>query len=318
MIINVSVVIPIYNEEEILQELYKRITENVKKIADNYEIIFVNDGSKDNSINLIKEISIKDNSVKYINFTRNFGHQTAVTSGLNLSKGENVIIIDGDLQDPPEIFPELYEKRKMGYNVVYAKRKKRKGDSVFKKITAKYFYRILAKLTDIEIPLDTGDYRLISRDVVENLKLMPETNKFLRGQIAWLGYKSTYVEFDRDGRRFGDTGYPLSKMLKFAIDGITAFSNIPLKIATYVGLTVSAISFLIILYALYSKYILHDVVDGWSSIIISITFIGGVQLLTIGIIGEYLGRIGIDVKKRPLYIIEETNIEETNTEETNI
>ena len=307
-----SIIIPIFNEEQILPELFLRVTDAAKSITFDYELIFVNDGSKDKSIDILKQFSKEDENVKYIDFSRNFGHQIAVTAGLDYSSGQAVVIIDGDLQDPPELIPEMYEKYKEGYPVVYAKRKERKGETPFKKLTAKLFYRILQKLTSIDIPLDTGDFRLIDRKVVDNLKKMTEQNKFLRGQIAWMGYKSTYVEFIRDERRFGNTGYPLSRMVKFAIDGITGFSNKPLVYVRNMGILVSIFAFLIMLYALYSYFILERVITGWTSMIVASMFIGGIQLLSIGIIGEYIGRINTDVRNRPLYFINESNIKQEN------
>ncbi len=308
-----SIIIPIFNEERILPELFQRVTDAARSITSDYELIFVNDGSKDKSIDILKQFAKQDKNVKYIDFSRNFGHQIAVSAGLDFSSGQAVVIIDGDLQDPPELIPEMYKKYKEGYPVVYAKRKERKGETPFKKLTAKLFYRILQKLTSIDIPLDTGDFRLIDRKVVDNLKKMTEQNKFLRGQIAWMGYKSTYVEFIRDERRFGNTGYPLSRMVKFAIDGITGFSNKPLVYVRNMGILVSIFAFLIMLYALYSYFVLERVITGWTSMIVASMFIGGIQLLSIGIIGEYIGRINTDVRNRPLYFINESNI---NTKRT--
>jgi glycosyltransferase involved in cell wall biosynthesis len=310
--IELSVVIPIFNEEKNIPLLFERLRTSVSQITPSYELIFVNDGSKDNSLLELVKISEQDSRVLYINFSRNFGHQLAVTAGLDASRGRAVVIIDGDMQDPPELIPALYAKYKEGFEVVYAQRRKREGDSFFKKITAKYFYRTLKKLTSIDIPLDTGDFRLIDRKIVDNLKQMPERNKFLRGQIAWLGYRQTSVLFDRDKRLHGKSGYPLSKMLKFAMDGITGFSAKPLAFVTRVGFVMSILSFVIILYAIYSHFILHRTITGWTSLIISTMFIGGVQLLSIGIIGEYISRINNNVLQRPLYIVERTNIKDSN------
>lgn len=310
--IELSVVIPIFNEEKNIPLLFERLHTSVSQITPSYELIFVNDGSKDNSLLELVKISEQDSRVFYINFSRNFGHQIAVTAGLDASRGRAVVIIDGDMQDPPELIPALYAKYKEGFEVVYAQRRKREGDSFFKKITAKYFYRTLKKLTSIDIPLDTGDFRLIDRKIVDNLKQMPERNKFLRGQIAWLGYRQTSVLFDRDKRLHGKSGYPLSKMLKFAMDGITGFSAKPLAFVTRVGFVMSILSFVIILYAIYSHFILHRTITGWTSLIISTMFIGGVQLLSIGIIGEYISRINNNVLQRPLYIVERTNIKDSN------
>ena len=220
-----------------------------------------------------------------------------------------MVIIDGDLQDPPEVIPELYEKHKSGYDVVYARRSERKGETWFKRATAKLFYRVLRRSTAIDIPLDTGDFRLIDRKVVDALKKMPEQNKFLRGQIAWLGFRQGEVLFSRDKRRYGKTGYPLSKMLRFAMDGITAFSDRPLKLVTAMGFAISFLSFVIIIYAMYSHFVLLRTITGWTSLIISSTFIGGVQLLSIGIIGEYISRMNKNILNRPLYVVESSNLE---------
>ena len=305
----ISIVVPLYNEEKNIRLMYDRLVSSILKITSNFEIIYVNDGSKDNSFLELLKLSNEDERVKYINFSRNFGHQIAVTAGLDYSKGAAVVIIDGDLQDPPEVIQEMYAKHKEGFEVVYGQRLKRKGDNFFKKITAKYFYRILKKITSISIPLDTGDFRLIDRKIVNDLKNMPEQNKFLRGQIAWLGYRQTSVFFERDERKFGETGYPFSKMLKFALDGITGFSDVPLQFVTKTGIFISFISFLVILYAIFSHFILERTITGWTSLIISSMFIGGVQLISVGIIGEYISRINKNVQNRPLYIVSETNIE---------
>jgi dolichol-phosphate mannosyltransferase len=311
--LDISVVIPIYNEEKGLPELYRRLIDAVASITADCELIFVNDCSTDNSLLVIKEMAAKDSRVKYLSFSRNFGHQIAVTAGLEHTQGIAVVIIDGDLQDPPELIGEMFAKYKEGFKVVYAKRRSRSGESIFKKLTAKLFYRILVKLTGVKIPIDTGDFRLIDQVIVEHLKQMPEPAKFLRGQIAWLGYKQTFVEFDRDARKYGTTGYPLRKMIRFAIDGITAFSDVPLKIATTTGFVVSGFSLIVILYALISHFILNQTITGWTSLIISSMFIGGIQLIAIGIIGEYISRINTTVRKRPLYIVEEKQVDENQS-----
>ena len=308
MKIDLSIVVPVYNEEKNIPILYERLKKAANAISSNHELIFVNDGSKDGSFFELMKLAEKDDHVFYLNFSRNFGHQIAVTAGLDYSKGDAVVIIDGDLQDPPELIPELYAKHKEGYEVVYAQRIKRKGESWFKKMTAKWFYRILRKMTHINIPVDTGDFRLIDRQVVECLKQMPEQNKFLRGQIAWIGFRQTAVHFERQERIHGKTNYPFSKMLKLALDGITSFSDKPLAFVTRAGLFISMLSFLIILYAIFSHFVLDRTVSGWTSLIISSMFIGGIQLFSIGIIGEYINRINKNVLNRPLYIIGKTNI----------
>ena len=306
--IDISVIVPIYNEEQIIPELYERLHKTVVQISEHYELIFINDGSEDYSLLELIKLSEQDKRVLYINFSRNFGHQIAVTAGLDVCKGKAVVIIDGDLQDPPELITDLYAKYKEGYQVVYAKRAERKGESFFKKFTAKLFYRILKRITSIHIPMDTGDFRLIDQKIVHYLKQMPEQNKFLRGQIAWLGFRQTQVLFNRDKRKYGKTGYSLGKMLHFALDGITGFSDKPIQLVTKLGFTISFISFVIILYAVYSYFVLDRTIAGWTSLIISSMFIGGVQLVSIGVIGEYIGRINKNVLKRPMYIIDKSNV----------
>lgn len=305
-----SIIIPIYNEEGNIPVLYERLTKVMKDLGESYELLFINDGSRDNSLALVMELAQKDEAVKYLDFSRNFGHQIAVTAGIDAAKGDAMVIIDADLQDPPELILEMFEKYKEGFEVVYAKRRKRKGETIFKKLTARLFYRTLAKITTLDIPLDTGDFRLIDRKVADVLKKMPEQNKYIRGQIAWIGFRQTYVEYDRDSRHTGETGYTLSKMIRFALDGITGFSNLPLRLATVAGFTVSGIAFLLMIYALISRLIWKDYEPGWTSLILSVLFIGGIQLITIGIIGEYINRISTNVRNRPLYVIRETNVEE--------
>lgn len=307
---DISVVVPVYNEEKGLPELFERLRTAVEKVSRDAEFIFVNDASKDGSLELIRQLAETDKRVRYISFSRNFGHQIAVTAGLEHSRGKAVVIIDGDLQDPPELIPALYEEYCKGFKVVYARRKSRAGESWFKKSTARLFYRLLKRLTHVQIPIDTGDFRLIDRQIVEQLRLMPEPNKFLRGQIAWMGFRQTFVEFDRDARKYGKTGYPLKKMMRFALDGITAFSDLPLKFATAAGFLVSAIALLVIFYALFSHFVLNHTITGWTSLIVSSMFIGGIQLFAIGIIGEYIGRINNSVRNRPLYIMEENNVDQ--------
>ncbi|OMP29866.1 glycosyltransferase family 2 protein [Mangrovimonas sp. DI 80] len=304
---DISVVIPIHNEEQNIDELYYRLNKTVTKISENYEFIFINDGSKDASLLKLIQLSEKDNRVFYINFSRNFGHQIAVTAGLDVCMGNVTVIIDGDLQDPPELIYDLYEKYKDGYDVVYAKRIERSEDSVFKKTTAKLFYRTLKKITAIDIPLDTGDFRLIDKKVVKYLKQMPEQSKFLRGQIAWIGFKQTEVLFNRDKRKHGKTGYSFTKMIRLAMNGITSFSNIPLQLVIILGFSMSFIASLIIIYAFYSYFVLNRTITGWTSLIISSMLIGGIQLISIGIIGEYIMRINKNILKRPLYIVEHSN-----------
>ena len=303
-----SIVIPIFNEEENIDSLINRLRTVVAQMQISCEYIFVNDGSKDHSFQLIKNLALADPAVKYIDFSRNFGHQIAVSAGLDLAAGDRVAIIDADLQDPPELIIEMFAKMDQGYEVVYAKRNNRNGESWLKKFTAKVFYRILKSITSVKIPVDTGDFRIIDRKVVNVLNQMPEHNKFLRGQISWIGFKQTYVEYDRKVRQAGSTGYTYKKMIRLALDGITSFSNFPLKVASICGFVVSGIAFMVMIYALYSRYISKDYVEGWTSTIISVLFLGGIQLISIGIIGEYISRLSENARNRPLYIINETNI----------
>lgn len=309
--IDLSIVVPVFNEEMIIDELVKRMTAAAKSITDKYEIIFVNDGSRDKTQEKLKQAcGIDPEKLHYISFARNFGHQIAITAGMDYAKGDAIVTIDGDLQDPPELIPEMYREYKNGFKVVYAKRSKRKGETFFKLFTAKMFYRLMARLVSFEIPLDVGDFRLIGRDVLDYLKQMKEYDKYIRGQIAWLGFKSTYVMFERDERKYGKTNYPFRKMLRLAFNGITAFSDSPLKLAAQLGFVVCVISFLIGVYALYGYYFNRNTVPGWASTIISVTFLGGVQLLSLGIIGEYISRIINNVRNRPLYVIDENTAEE--------
>ena len=309
--IDLSVIIPIYNEEMNLVPMNNRIIAALSPLGIPYEIVYVNDGSKDNSLPIIMGLSEENASVKYIDFSRNFGHQIAISAGLEHAMGERIVIMDGDGQDPPEPIPELLKKSLEGFEVVYAKRKKRKGESFLKKLTAKLFYRFLANITQIEIPLDTGDFRLIHRKVQKVLLNMPEQHKYLRGQIAWIGFNSTFVEYDREERMAGNTKFTYGKMMRFATDGISGFSNWPLKVATMLGFAVSGIAFMLIIYSLYQKFFGFTEV-GWTSLHISVLFLGGVQLLGIGILGEYLGRVSENVKNRPTYIVKNSNIQTLN------
>ena len=305
---DITIIVPIFNEEDNIHLLESRLTAVAETMGVSYELLFVNDGSRDNSITLIKELAQKNSRIKFIDFSRNFGHQVAVTAGMDAAKGKAVVIIDADLQDPPELISELYDKMKEGFQVVYAKRKQREGESFLKKLTAKLFYRILKRITSINIPVDTGDFRIMDRKVVEVLKAMPEKNKFLRGQIAWIGFNQTFVEYDRSERNAGQTGYTYRKMIRFAMDGITSFSNFPLKVASVLGFVVSGISFIIMMYALYVRFIAGHYVEGWTSLMISILFLGGIQLICVGLIGEYLSRVSDNVRDRPLYVVADSNI----------
>ena len=295
------------NEEDNVFELYNRIKTTCDSCNISYEIILVDDGSKDNTLQVIEKIATTNEHIKYISFSRNFGHQAALFAGIEKSTGETIVLIDGDLQDPPEEIKNLWTKINEGNDVVYAKRKIRKGESFFKKSTAAIFYRILNFITSISIPVDTGDFRIINRQVANELMKMNDRSKFLRGQIAWLGFKESYIEYERESRKNGHSNFGYKKMLRFAIDGITSFSNFPLKFASISGILVSLISFVMIIYVLMAKYVWHQTITGWTSIMVTVLFLGGIQLLSIGIIGEYISRINENVKQRQLYIIKKSN-----------
>lgn len=306
-----SVIIPIFNESETIGELHKRLV-NTRELLlselgfslSDMEFLFVNDGSTDDSLARLIVLVKTNPCYKVINLSRNFGHQKAVTAGLENSTGEQVVIIDADLQDPPEFIVDLYKKQLEGFDVVYAVRKNRVGENYLKTITAKLFYRLLFKLTDIKIPLDTGDFRIMRRNVVDTLNSMPEAHRFIRGMVSWAGYKQTGLGYNRHQRFAGKTKYPLAKMLRFAFDALTSFSTLPLKLMIYIGFFASLIGMLGVIYIIYIKFFTNYTITGWSSIMITILLMGGVQLTTIGIMGEYVARISEESKKRPLYIIE--------------
>lgn len=304
-----SVIVPIYNEEANLLPLHQSLTDALKAIDSTFEIIFVNDGSHDQSLDIIKELASKDKSVRYISLSRNFGHQVAISAGIDKCRGDYAVLIDGDGQDPPELIPEMFLKMSEGYNVVYARRKARKGESRLKKLTASIFYRLMKRITNVNIPLDTGDFRIVDRKIVEQLKRMPERHKFLRGQISWLGFRQGFVDYERQARLSGETGYTYRKMIRLALDAITSFSNLPLRLATLSGFAFAFIGFLLLLYTLYSRFVSKIYVAGWASQMITIIFIGGIQLIGIGIIGEYINRMNDNIRNRPLYVIDETNLE---------
>lgn len=308
----ISVIIPMYNEELVIEECYKRLKENITKLKKyDYELIFINDGSKDKTLEKIKELAKQDTNLKIVSFSRNFGHQAAVTAGLKEVTGDAIVIIDADLQDPPESIPDMVKLWEAGNEVIYGKRKSRKGESHFKLFTAKMFYKTLNALSDVEIPQDTGDFRLVDRKVVDTINKLPEHNKFLRGLFSWVGYKQVPYEYERQERFAGKTKYPLNKMLKLASDGIISFSTKPLKLVGALGIISIIISIAILLYALISYACkLNQLTAGWTSIMVAITFFAGVQLLSIWIISEYIGRIYEETKQRPQYIIKEKiNIE---------
>jgi len=301
-----DVIIPIYNEQECIPELMKRLSELKSKMRTRADLrfIFVNDGSKDKSLKLLSDYADKHSYIKIINFSRNFGHQLAITAGLDYADADYVVIIDADLQDPPEIIDDMYKKAKTGYDIVYGQRIKRKGETIFKKVTASLFYKFINKMCDIEIPLDTGDFRLISKKVVMTLRSMREKHRFIRGMVPWIGFKSYPFRYHRDERFAGSTNYPLRKMIRLAKDAIFSFSDKPLRVATYFGSLVVMLGVLSLLVIIYLRLFTTYYVSGLTAVIALIVILSGVQILIMGVMGEYIGRIFEESKKRPLYIIE--------------
>jgi polyisoprenyl-phosphate glycosyltransferase len=301
-----SIVVPCYNEEAVLSELHQRLISVLEQIEDaSLELIYTDDGSRDRTPEMLRQLQANDARVRVVTLSRNFGHQIAVTAGLEHASGDAVVIIDADLQDPPEVVPEMVERWRDGYQVVYGLRSTRAGETTFKRWTAKAFYRLINKLSEIEIPLDVGDFRLLDRTVVDVLLTMPERDRFLRGMVSWIGFKQVAVIYDREPRRAGETKYPLMKMLRFAVDSVISFSFVPLRLAIWVGFGAIAASFAGIIYALIIRVYTTDWVRGWTSIFTAVLFLGGVQLITLGIVGEYVGRIYAEVKLRPLYVVRE-------------
>lgn len=301
-----SIIIPVYNEENNIDPLLHRLLPIVDKYR--FEIIFVNDGSKDGTDEHIKRYIRENKHIKLVSFNRNFGHQMALTCGYTLSKGDCILSLDADLQDSPEIIPEMIEKWQRGAKIIYAQRIKRHGDDLFKQITAKLFYRFINFLSDTPIPQDIGDFRLLDREVVNFLNKLPEQSRFLRGLVAWGGYQVEYVRFEREKRYAGETHYPLSKMVNLAFDGITSFSTKPLRMATYLGFLTSLFSVVVVMYKVIEHTLFPNVewLPGWASLFFSIVFLGGVQLITIGIIGEYISKIYREIQRRPQYLIKES------------
>ncbi len=299
----ISYIFPIYNEQDNIDLLYKTISETTKPLCNiyNFEYIFINDGSKDQSLTKLKAIQAKDSSIVVIDFARNYGHQIAVTAGIDYAKGDAIIIMDSDMQDPPAVSLELIKKWEAGYDVAYAQRRSRK-DTWFKKMTASMFYKFLQSVADINIPRNTGDFRLIDRKVADELKKYKEHDRFLRGLVSYIGFKQIAVEFDRDERHAGVTGYPFKKMIKLATDGILGFSSAPLKLISRLGYLMAVFSFIAILYTLGVKLFSPEtVVEGWTFIVISIFIVGGIQLIMLGVLGGYIGRIYTEAQNRPLY-----------------
>jgi dolichol-phosphate mannosyltransferase len=295
----------VFNEEESIETACARLTGVMESLGENYELIFVNDGSVDGSGRILRDFCSRDRRVKLVDFSRNFGHQVAISAGMDSASGEAIVVIDADLQDPPEVIPLMVQKWREGFEVVYGRRLRRKGESAFKTLTASVFYRFLRGITSIDIPVDVGDFRLVDRRVCRALGSMREKNRFIRGLVSWVGFRQTSVEFVREKRLAGTTKYPLGKMIKFALDGITSFSTKPLKLAAYLGFIISGASFIYLLAVLYQKLFTSGTVPGWASLMALNLFFNGVILIILGILGEYIGRIYDETKNRPLYIVRE-------------
>ena len=299
-----SVVVPCYNEEACLDMLHARISGAAKAaVGDDYEIVLINDGSRDKSWQVMQRLSAADPHLVALNLSRNHGHQLALTAGLDLCAGDEILIIDADLQDPPELLAEMrVAMREQGADVVYAVRRKREGESIFKKLTAAFFYRMLDRITDTPIPLDTGDFRLMTRRALDAFLSLPEQARFIRGMVAWIGFKQIPFAYDRHERHAGESKYPLGKMIRFALDAITGFSTAPLRFASHVGLVLTAASLLLMLYIVIG-WLMGTAVQGWTSTMLVVVFLGAVQMFVLGMIGEYLGRLYVESKRRPLYLV---------------
>ena len=301
-----SIIVPVFNESGIINEFYRRVKNVVDKLGDDYdyELLYINDGSTDDSLKLLIDLSNQDERVRIINFSRNFGHQIALSAGIDHCKGDIVVLIDADLQDPPEIIPKMIQKWKEGFEVVYGQRTKRAGESKFKLISAKLFYRLINFLSDVKLPLDTGDFRLIDKKVIEYLRETREENSYLRGLVTWVGFNQCPELYERDVRYAGTTHYPIGKMLKFAINGLTSFSEKPLILSSYFGSLITFISFIWLTFYTIRKILNPEIyISGWTSLIVLILFLGGIQLICMGIIGIYIGRIFRSIKNRPKYVV---------------
>ena len=303
-----SIVIPIFNEEPIIDELDRRLrafVPSIEALGLAWEVVFVNDGSRDASMAKLRTLAQKEQRYKVVSFSRNFGHQIAITAGLDRADGDAVVVMDADLQDPPEVVAQMVEQWRAGYDVVYGVRSRRHGETIFKKLTAALFYRFLRSMTGVEIPVDAGDFRLMSRPAMLALRALRERHRFVRGMVAWVGFRQTGVTYERSARFAGDTKYPVRKMVRFALDGITSFSTVPLRVATWLGVLSGFAAVAVGIWALYIKFYVSGVVPGWTTIMILVAFSSSVQLMVMGILGEYIGRAYDELKRRPLYLVSE-------------
>jgi glycosyltransferase involved in cell wall biosynthesis len=303
--IEISIIVPLYNESENIEHLFTRLITVINQLHTNYEIICINDGSQDDTLNKLIQLHQQNSAIKIINLSRNFGKEIALSAGIDYASGAAIIPIDADLQDPPELIEQLIAKWREGYDVVYATRRSRQGETWLKKITAKTFYKTISKISPVHIPANTGDFRLLDRQVVEAIKQLPERTRFMKGLFAWVGYKQTSVLFDREPRYGGHSTWNYWKLWNLAIDGITSFSLLPLKVWSYIGVTISLISLFYALILVVRTLIFGIDVPGYASLMVAILFLGGIQLITLGVLGEYLGRVYEEVKGRPLYLIRE-------------
>jgi dolichol-phosphate mannosyltransferase len=311
----VSVVAPVYDEEILLPEFYRRVTAALEQLAVPFELILVNDGSHDSSGAIMDRLHQADARVKVIHFSRNFGHQIAITAGTDHASGQAVAVIDSDLQDPPEVIIEMYKEWQNGFQVIYGVRAQREGETAFKRMTASMFYRLIRRITNINLPLDTGDFRLMDHRVVKAMSKMREHHRFMRGLSVWVGFKQTGVKYNRDARTAGVTKYPFRKMVRFALDAITSFSYLPLQLATYTGFAIAGVSAVAMVLAIILRLLNSNIFYGQATTLVSVLFLGGIQLIFLGVIGEYLGRIYDEVKRRPLYIVaERRGVEDPNIE----
>ncbi|QOV90473.1 glycosyltransferase family 2 protein [Humisphaera borealis] len=301
----ISVVVPCFNEKDVIRVTHQRLSSTLSEIGHAFEIIYVDDGSRDTTLEILREMQLADSNVRVVALSRNFGHQVAVTAGVSNARGEAVILIDADLQDPPEVIVEMVRLWRTGVDVAYGQRTDRPGETAFKRFTAKLFYRLINRMSDVSIPVDTGDFRLMSRRVVDALLSMPERDRFVRGMVSWVGFRQVAVPYRREPRFAGESKYPILKMVRFATDGLLSFSLTPLRVSTGIGFAAAVLAAFGILYALILRLFTNVWVSGWTLLFIAVLFFSGVQLLSVGIIGEYLGRVYREVKRRPLFLVGE-------------